>query len=157
MQEEPTRQTVLGKVLKAIRKWSFSPRELSTPSQTDLIFILLSVDEFPVNISYVKLAIICYVATKGKVSRKDIAEVLTKDYSTIAHNFIELVEQGYLREDPDNKKNKTKYYYITPAGEAVFNNFVAFYQRKIVKTSDNLFKDLPCGTANCKESTQEIQ
>lgn len=140
MSEEQTRKNVLGKILNAIRKFGFSSRDLSVPHHTDAIFILLSVDDFPVNISFVKLVILCYVAEIGKATRKDIAAILTKDYSTIAHNLIDLVKEGYLSVEGENKKNVTKYYSITPAGEAIFSNFVSFYQKKIVETSEKINK-----------------
>lgn len=158
MNQAAKRKDMLKRVRQAIREHKFTARELSVPTEADVILVLLSIDEFPYKMPYTKLAIICFIGSRGAACREDLMNLLSKDYTTIAHNLIDLVQYGYIHEDiiPTGKKKiRRRTYTLTDEGKRVFEEFVVFYQQKIIETS-NLFNavdsadiedDVPCALA----------
>lgn len=138
------RQTILGKVRAAIQKHGFTARELSIPAETDLIVLLLAMDEFPYKISYTKLAIITYIGSRGSSTRKELMELLNKDYSTIAHNLIDLENYGHLHSDvylEGTKRIRRRRYTLTDSGQRIFKNFFTYYLQKIIQTQSILTRE----------------
>ena len=138
------RKDMLRRVRQAIREHNFTARELSVPTEADVILVLLSIDEFPYKMPYTKLAIICFIGSRGTVCRDDLMNLLSKDYSTIAHNLIDLVQCGYIHENithSGKKKTRLRKYSLNESGKRIFEDFVVFYQQKIIQTS-NLFHEI---------------
>jgi DNA-binding PadR family transcriptional regulator len=141
MEEKDKRKYMLKRVREAIREWKFTPRELSIPSEADAIMILLSVDEFPYKMPFTKLAIICYIGSRGVADRQDLMNLLNKDYTTISHNLTDLREYGFLNETverADHKRSRIRKYTLTESGKHVFEEFISFYQQKIIETSSTM-------------------
>lgn len=138
------RQTILHKVRAAIAKHNFTAHELSIPPETDLIVLLLAMDEFPYKMSYTKLAIITYIGSRGSVTRKELMELLNKDYSTIAHNLIDMENYGHLHSEvylEGPKRIRRRRYTLSPSGQRIFQNFFTFYTQKIIQTQNILKKE----------------
>lgn len=132
------RKDMLRRVRKAIREYKFTPRELSIPTEADAIMILLSVDEFPYKMPFTKLAILCFIGSRGVADRQDLMSLLNKDYTTISHNLIDLKKYGFLVETTEkvqNTRTLIRKYTLTEAGKQVFEEFISFYQQKIIETS----------------------
>lgn len=139
------RQTILKKVCAAIQKHNFTARELSIPQETDLIALLLAMDEFPFKMGYTKLAIITYTGSRFSVSRKELMALLNKDYSTIAHNLIDLENYGYIHSEvyfEGPKRIRRRRYYLTLSGQRIFMNFHTFYVQKLIQTQGVLNKKM---------------
>lgn len=138
MTPEDRRKDMLRRVRKAIREYNFTPRELSMPSEADVIMILLSLVEFPYKMPFTKLAIICFTGSRGRVSRGDIVTLLPKDYTTLSHSLSDLKEYGLITESIEyaNGKRPERMYTLTEAGAQVFEDFIHFYQQKIIETPD---------------------
>ncbi len=136
MTPKERRKDMLRRVRKAIREYKFTPRELSMPSESDVIMILLSLVEFPYKMPFTKLAIICFTGSRGKVSRKNISDLLPKDYTTISHSLSDLKQFGLITEEVEytDKKYPERMYSLTDAGAQVFEDFIRFYQNKIIET-----------------------
>lgn len=133
------RKQTLLKVREAIHRYSFSPLELSTPSEIDVIMMLLAVDEFPVKMPFTKLAIICFVGSRGEVTRQQINRIMRKHCTTITHAANDLVEQGYITQWSEHigkKGTRAKVCMLTPEGEKLFTQFVDFYQSKIIELQE---------------------
>lgn len=132
---EAYRMQILGKVQRAIRKHGFTAKELATPSESDLALVLLAADDFPIKLPHTKLAILCLTGSRGTVYRKDIIQLVGKDYSTIAHNLIELRQYGLLCEEVEETgkaRTRLRKYTLTQTGREVFLRFLENYQRKVV-------------------------
>lgn len=139
------RKDMLRRVRKAIREYKFTPRELSIPSESDVIMILLSLVEFPYKMPFTKLAIICLTGSRGRVSRNDIVTLLPKDYTTISHSLSDLKEYNFITESLERVQGKQpeRMYSLTEAGEQVFEDFIQFYQNKIIETPSTTPTDTP--------------
>lgn len=135
--ENSNRKDVLKQVRKAIRKYQFTPRELSSPNEVDVIMIMLSIDEFPYKIRFTKLAIICFIGSRGVASRSELHKLMNKDFTTISHGLTDLRDYGFINETieptPD-QRSRIRKYTLTDAGKQIFEGFISFYQQKIIET-----------------------
>lgn len=137
MAPDDKRKEILRKVRQAIKEYKFTPRELSSPAEADVVMIILSLAEFPYKMPFTKLAIICFTGSRGRVSRSDIVKLLPKDYTTLSHSLTDLKLYGFIDESIEyaNNKRPERIYTLTDAGVQVFEDFIRFYQQKIINSS----------------------
>lgn len=150
MPSPPDRKKILQKIRQAIREHQFTPRDLSIPAEADVIMVLLSVDDFPYKMAYTKLAIICFIGSRGSATRAELLRILRKDYTTIAHNLIDLEKYGYITHTitPTGKRNaRTHTYRLTKPGTTIFSDFCHYYQQKIIETISTFQNLTPCDPA----------
>lgn len=159
MTSPQNRKKLLKRIREVIREQQFTPRDLSIPAEADIIMVLLALDEFPYKMPHTKLAIVCYIGSRGTAIREELLRILRKDYSTIAHNLIDLEKQyNYISHsiaEKGSKRTRIHTYSLTPAGKTVFADFCYFYQQKILETIST-FRHLPeqtCANATLQHPT----
>ena len=154
--KEQERSKVLRLTREAIKKYRFTATELSTPTEIDVIMVLLAISDFDIKMPYTNLAIICFIGSRGYATRKDLLALITKDYSTIARSLINLEHGGFLAVEL-HPKTQEKKYSLTSEGVDIFNRFVYYYQEKIIETN-NLFTAMgaACIDSHCQNTSPTI-
>jgi DNA-binding MarR family transcriptional regulator len=155
--QEQKRAIVLRQTRKAIEQHKFTATELSTPSEIDVIMVLLAISDFEIKMPYTNLAIICFIGSRGYATRKDLLALITKDYSTIARSLINLEHGGFLNIEV-HPKTQEKKYTLSQEGINIFNRFTYFYQEKIIETN-NLYAAMnwACADSHCTQSTHTLK